>query len=102
MYNGGGTKWEPYFKEAKTSSFPYWNGDSAPSAPESSGKQDFLEFEPYYDQSTMPDNTYKPKSPFEAKIVSVKKIVGPKATGETCDIVLNHGGDMPYIEGQSY
>merc|ERR1712176_1257643 len=39
---------------------------------------------------------------FEAKIVSVKKIVGPEATGETCDVVIDHGGDMPYIEGQSY
>jgi len=65
-------------------------------------KQDFLEFTPYHDKSTMPDNTYRPKSPFEAKIVSVKKIVGPKATGETCDIVIDHGGNMPYIEGQSY
>merc|ERR1711904_216219 len=51
--------------------------------------------------STMPMNTYR-KKPFEGKIVSVKRIVGPKATGETCDIVINHGGDMPYIEGQSY
>merc|ERR1711904_677542 len=51
--------------------------------------------------STMPMNTYR-KKPFEAKIVSVKRIVGPKATGETCDIVIDHGGDMPYIEGQSY
>merc|ERR1712087_1081597 len=65
-------------------------------------KQDFLEFDPYYDKKTMPDNTYKVKSPFEAKIVSVKRIVGPKATGETCDVVIDHGGDMPYIEGQSY
>merc|ERR1712151_392384 len=71
-------------------------------APATAGKLDFLEFEPYYDKKTMPDNTYKVKSPFEAKIVSVKKVVGPKATGETCDIVIDHGGDMPYIEGQSY
>merc|ERR1711933_658118 len=60
------------------------------------------EFDPYYDKKTMPDNTYKPKSPFEAKIVSVKRIVGPEATGETCDIIIDHGGDMPYIEGQSW
>merc|ERR1712032_654844 len=48
------------------------------------------------------DNTYKPKSPFEGKVISVERIVGPKATGETCNIVIDHGGDMPYIEGQSY
>merc|ERR1719284_252335 len=71
-------------------------------APASAPAQDFLEFSPYHDKSSMPDNTYKPKSPFEAKIVSVKRIVGEKATGETCDVVIDHGGDMPYIEGQSY
>lgn len=36
------------------------------------------------------------------KVVSVKRIVGPDATGETCDIVISHGGKMPYWEGQSY
>merc|ERR1712224_365136 len=89
---------------------PGWTGGkfgSQPDLPEvatsaTSGAQDFLEFSPYYDQSTMPDNTYRPKSPFEGKIVSVKRIVGPKATGETCDVIIEHGGDMPYIEGQSY
>jgi ferredoxin--NADP+ reductase len=80
---------------------PSWKKDSA-SATAAGGKQDFLEFTPYHDKSKMADNTFKPKSPFEAKIVSVKRIVGPEATGETCDIVIDHGGDMPYIEGQSY
>merc|ERR1740138_542515 len=65
-------------------------------------KQDFLEFDPYYDMSEMPNNVFSPKSPFEAKIQSVKKIVGEGATGETYDIVIDHGGDMPYVEGQSY
>jgi len=92
QWSGGGTKWEPAWK----------NKGAAATASAGGGKLDFLEFSPYYDKSTMPDNTYRPKSPFEAKIVSVKKIVGPKATGETCDVVINHGGDMPYIEGQSY
>jgi len=73
----------------------------APAATEET-KQEFLEFEPYTDRSGMPDNTFKPKSPFEGKIVSVTRIVGPKATGETCDVVIDHGGKMPYIEGQSY
>jgi len=65
-------------------------------------KQDFLEAEPYYDMSGIPVNTYKPKSPFVGKIKSVKRIVGPKATGETCDIVIDHKGKMPYWEGQSF
>jgi len=93
MYNGGQTKWVPYSKR---------DSSSTATTASAGGKQDFLEFSPYYDKSTMPDNTYKPKSPFEAKVVSVKRIVGPEATGETCDVVINHGGDMPYIEGQSY
>merc|ERR1719484_531844 len=67
-----------------------------------SGKQDFLEAEPYYDQSNVPVNTYKNKSPYLAKVVSVKRVVGPKATGETCHIIMDHEGDFPYWEGQSY
>jgi len=64
--------------------------------------QSFLEATPYSDMSSIPVNTYKPKSPFVGKIRSVKRIVGPEATGETCDIVIEHGGKMPYWEGQSF
>merc|ERR1719217_1118812 len=67
-----------------------------------SGKQDFLEADPYYDMSNIPNNTYKPKEPFTGKVVSCKRIVGPQATGETCHIIMNHEGKMPYWEGQSY
>merc|ERR1719424_367627 len=65
-------------------------------------KQNFLEADPYYDMSGIPVNTYKNTAPFVGKITSVKRIVGPKATGETCDIVIDHEGKMPYWEGQSY
>merc|ERR1712157_167809 len=65
-------------------------------------KQDFLEADPYWDQSTIPVNTYKNKAPFTGKIMSVKRIVGPQATGETCHIIMSHEGKMPYWEGQSY
>jgi len=67
-----------------------------------SGKQDFLEASPYFDMSNIPINTFKAKAPFTGKVVSVKRIVGPKATGETCDIVIDHNGEMPYWEGQSF
>merc|ERR1711871_1289449 len=40
--------------------------------------------------------------PHIGKIVSVKRIVGAQATGETCNIVIDHQGKMPYWEGQSY
>merc|ERR1719313_3143852 len=66
------------------------------------GKQDFLEADPYWDMKNIPNNTFKPKEPFGAKIVSCKRIVGPQATGETCHIIMNHEGKMPYWEGQSY
>jgi len=64
--------------------------------------QNFLEAEPFYDQSTVPVNTYKIKAPFAGKVVSTKRIVGPKATGETCHIVISHNADLPYWEGQSW
>ncbi|KAL3759644.1 hypothetical protein ACHAWU_009791 [Discostella pseudostelligera] len=64
--------------------------------------QDFLEATPYWDQANVPVNVYKNKSPFIGKVVSTKRIVGPKATGETCHIVIDHKGDFPYWEGQSW
>ncbi|CAB9523582.1 reductase, leaf isozyme 2, chloroplastic [Seminavis robusta] len=67
-----------------------------------SKKQDFLEADPYWDQSTVPVNVYKNKAPFTGKVVSTKRIVGPKATGETCHIIIDHKGDFPYWEGQSW
>eukprot|EP00592_Proboscia_alata_P014933 CAMPEP_0194394524 /NCGR_PEP_ID=MMETSP0174-20130528/123900_1 /TAXON_ID=216777 /ORGANISM="Proboscia alata, Strain PI-D3" /LENGTH=340 /DNA_ID=CAMNT_0039190329 /DNA_START=449 /DNA_END=1471 /DNA_ORIENTATION=- len=65
-------------------------------------KQGFLEADPYYDQKTVPVNTFKPKSPFTGKVISSKRIVGPQATGETCHVIVDHKGDMPYWEGQSW
>ena len=65
------------------------------------GTQNFLEADPYWDQTNIPLNTYKNKAPFVSKVISVKRIVGPQATGETCHIIMNHGGKMPYWEGQS-
>jgi len=66
------------------------------------GAQDFLEANPYFDQSNIPLQTYKAKEPFIGKVVSTKRIVGAQATGETCNIVIDHNGKMPYWEGQSY
>jgi len=67
-----------------------------------SKSQDFLEANPYWDQSNIPLQTFSAKAPHIGKIVSVKRIVGAQATGETCDIIIDHGGKMPYWEGQSY
>ncbi|XAR72542.1 Ferredoxin--NADP(+) reductase [Bertholletia excelsa] len=57
---------------------------------------------PLEDAKEPPLNTYKPKEPYTATIVSVERLVGPKAPGETCHIVIDHGGNVPYWEGQSY
>lgn len=40
------------------------------------------------EEGEMPLNTFNNKKPFVAKIKSVEKIVGPKATGETCHIII--------------
>ncbi|PSS02575.1 Ferredoxin--NADP reductase, root isozyme like [Actinidia chinensis var. chinensis] len=45
---------------------------------------------------------HKPKGPYTATIVSIERIVGPKAPGQTCHIVIDHGGNVPNWEGQSY
>merc|ERR1711968_25874 len=73
----------------------------APISPKSTARLDFLEAKPYYDQSGIPVNTHKNKAPLTGKVVSVERIVGPKATGETCNIIIDHEGKMPYWEGQS-
>ncbi|KAK1282729.1 hypothetical protein QJS10_CPB22g00196 [Acorus calamus] len=54
------------------------------------------------DAKEPPINLYRPKEPYTATIVSVERIVGSKAPGETCHIVIDHGGNVPYWEGQSY
>jgi len=75
---------------------------AAAATPVSAHKQSFLEATPYFNQATVPVNTFKAKAPFMGKVVSVKRIVGPKATGETCDIVIDTQGGIPYWEGQSF
>ena len=54
------------------------------------------------EEGDLPLNTFSPKKPFKAKIKSVERISGPKATGETCHIIIDTKGDIPFWEGQSY
>ena len=70
--------------------------------PAAEGELGFLEAKPYWDQTAIPLQTFKAKEPLVGKIISVKRIVGAQATGETCDIIIDHFGKMPYWEGQSY
>jgi ferredoxin--NADP+ reductase len=50
----------------------------------------------------LPMNTFGPKNAYTAKVISVERIVGPKATGETCHIIIATDGNIPFVEGQSY
>lgn len=63
-------------------------------------KKDYLEAEPYYNQN-IPVHVYETKAPFIGKVVSTRRIVGPKATGETFHIIIDHNGDFPHLEGLS-
>ncbi|GER26053.1 ferredoxin--NADP reductase [Striga asiatica] len=54
------------------------------------------------DAKEPPLHLYKNKEPYTGTIVSVERLVGPRAPGETCHIVIDHGGNVPYWEGQSY
>jgi hypothetical protein len=54
------------------------------------------------EEGEMPLNTYSNKAPFKARIKSVERIVGANATGETCNIVIETDGKIPFWEGQSY
>lgn len=61
-----------------------------------------LEATPYHDQSNIPLNTFRARNPFIGKVISVNRIVSPNASSETCEVVIDHYGQMPYWEGQSY
>lgn len=50
----------------------------------------------------VPMNTFSPRKPFTARVLSVDKIVGPRATGETYHVVIETRGEIPFVEGQSY
>merc|ERR1719331_730113 len=93
---------EPWFPGSVTSNTVDINDLGTIYDKATSNAQDFLEANPYYDMSNIPMQTYKAKEPYVGKVVSVKRIVGAAATGETCDIVIDHEGKMPYWEGQSY
>merc|ERR1712127_482085 len=56
----------------------------------------------YWDQSKVEVNIAKQMNPLIGKIVSCARMVGPNAPGETCNIVIDHAGKLPYWEGQSY
>ena len=58
------------------------------------GKQDFSRLT-LLGPVEHPGEHYKNKAPFTAKVISVKRIVGPQATGETCNIVMRTRARCP-------
>jgi len=90
---------DPWFPDAVAT---FGSPEAPAAASGGSFKESFLEATPYTDQSKIPVNTFKAKAPYMGKIVSVKRIVGPEATGETCDVVIDTAGGIPYWEGQSF
>ncbi|KAK9821429.1 hypothetical protein WJX81_004737 [Elliptochloris bilobata] len=54
------------------------------------------------EKGDLPMNTFNNKKAFKATVKSVERIVGPKATGETCHIIIETRGEIPFWEGQSY
>jgi hypothetical protein len=48
----------------------------------------------YWDQSKVEVNIAKQKNPLIGKIVSCARMVGPSAPGETCNIIIDHGGNF--------
>ncbi|KXZ48298.1 hypothetical protein GPECTOR_29g73 [Gonium pectorale] len=54
------------------------------------------------EEGQLPMNTFSPKATLKARIKSVEKLTGPKATGETYHIIIETEGKIPYWEGQSF
>lgn len=51
----------------------------------------------------IPWNLFSPKAPYEGSCVSKETITSktPLVNWETCHVIMDHGGKVPYIEGQS-
>ena len=52
-------------------------------------------------EKDIPINLFKPNAPCEGTCLYNKKIVGDDAPGDTCHVIINHDGKLPYLEGQS-
>ena len=58
---------------------------------------------PYLENETRPPtNLYTAEAPHTATFLSVDKISCPEASGETYNIVFDHGGFLPHWEGQVF
>ena len=51
----------------------------------------------------IPWNLFSPKAPYKGSTVSKETITSktPLVNWETCHVIMDHGGKVPYIEGQS-
>ena len=51
----------------------------------------------------IPWNLFSPKAPYQGSCISKETITSktPLVNWETCHVIMDHGGKVPYIEGQS-
>lgn len=56
----------------------------------------------YWDQTKVEVNIAKQKNPLIGKIVSVARMVGPNAPGETANIVIDHQGELSVSNSLAY
>ena len=55
----------------------------------------------FLEYAELPMNVVSKKEPLEARVVSVKRVIGASAPGEISHVVLDTRGKLPYVEGQS-
>lgn len=53
------------------------------------------------DRKKVPVNLFRPNAPYVARVLYNERIVGEDAPGETKHMIFDHGGNVPYLEGQS-
>ena len=46
-------------------------------------------------------NIFKAKEPYKAQIKSVRSLIAQNTRTEICEVVVNHEGNIPCLEGQS-
>lgn len=54
-----------------------------------------------YALSNVPMNLFKAKEPHKAQIISVRSLTAQNIGGEIREVVVDHGGKIPCLEGQS-
>jgi len=46
-------------------------------------------------------NIFNAKEPYKAQVISVRSLFARNTQAEICEVVVNHEGNIPCLEGQS-